>query len=41
MHLLLNLLLSASLLTSVFAASADEWRKRSIYQYVPTLFPAL
>ncbi|RPD65845.1 alpha-amylase [Lentinus tigrinus ALCF2SS1-7] len=38
MQFLLNLLLSASLLTSVYAASADEWRKRSIYQILTDRF---
>lgn len=38
MQLLLNLLLSAPLLTSVFAASAEEWRTRSIYQIITDRF---
>ncbi|KAI0747849.1 alpha-amylase [Daedaleopsis nitida] len=37
MHLL-NLLLASSLLTSAYAASADEWRKRSIYQIIVDRF---
>ncbi|EJF62461.1 alpha-amylase [Dichomitus squalens LYAD-421 SS1] len=34
MQYLFTLLLSLSLLSSVFAASADDWRKRSIYQVI-------
>ncbi|OSD02788.1 glycoside hydrolase family 13 protein [Trametes coccinea BRFM310] len=34
MQYLLNLLLSLSLFTSAYAATAEDWRKRSIYQII-------
>ncbi|CDO69036.1 Glycoside Hydrolase Family 13 protein [Trametes cinnabarina] len=34
MQYLLNILLSLSLLTSAYAATAEDWRKRSIYQII-------